>query len=373
MSRLRLGIIGCGEAGQILHLPSLRQLPELFDVRVVCDAGPGVAEGVAGAFGIPLALTDPEELLAFADLDAVLVATPDPTHASVALAALAAGKHVLVEKPMCITLREADEIIAAQERTGLVVQVGYMRRHATAFVEARALIGELTGIRLARVHQVLGGNSLIIEPTSLVLRPDGAQPTSIATSMDALVREAIGEVDDARAAAYRLLLSVSSHDISVMRELLGMPDRVLHATARHGGQYLTATFDYGSFVCQFETGIDEIPRFDCHIEVYCGRARRPPRIRHAVRAQPADARRRARGERARRRARDDHAHGVGRCVRQRVACVPPERHRGRRSAHLGRRLQAGPRAVRGDAARDGLVITSRTARSARRRSRGSRR
>ena len=69
-------------------------------------------------------------------------------------------------------------------------------------------------------------------------------------------------------AAYRLLLSVSSHDISVMRELLGMPDRVLHATARHGGQYLTATFDYGSFVCQFETGIDEIPRFDCHIEVY---------------------------------------------------------------------------------------------------------
>jgi len=268
VSRLRLGIIGCGEAGQILHLPSLWQLPELFDVRVVCDAGPGVAEGVAGAFGIPLALTDPEELLAFADLDAVLVATPDPTHASVALAALAAGKHVLVEKPMCITLREADEIIAAQERTGLVVQVGYMRRHASAFVEARALIGALTGIRLARVHQVLGGNSLIIEPTSLVLRPDGAPPTSTATSMDALVREAIGEVDEARAAAYRLLLSVSSHDISVMRELLGMPDRVLHATARHGGQYLTATFDYGSFVCQFETGIDEIPRFDCHIEVY---------------------------------------------------------------------------------------------------------
>jgi predicted dehydrogenase len=143
------------------------------------------------------------------------------------------GKHVLVEKPMCITPREADEIIAAQERTGLVVQVGYMRRHATAFVEARALIGALTGIRLARVHQVLGGNSLIIEPTSLVLRPDGAPPPSTATSMDALVREAIGEVDEARAAAYRLLLSVSSHDISVMREL-----------------------------------IDEIPRFDCHIEVY---------------------------------------------------------------------------------------------------------
>ena len=86
--------------------------------------------------------------------------------------------------------------------------------------------------------------------------------------MDELVREAIGDVGPDLAAAYRLLLGVSSHDLSVMRELLGVPERVLHASARHAGGYLTAAFDYGAYVCQFETGIDDIPRFDCHIEVY---------------------------------------------------------------------------------------------------------
>jgi predicted dehydrogenase len=217
---------------------------------------------------VPLALTDPGELLALEGLDAVLVASPDHTHASMVVAALAAGKHVLVEKPMCVTMREADEIIAAQARTGLVVQVGYMRRHAAAFAEARALIGELGEIRLARVHQLLGSNALIIASTSRVLRPGDEPLPSAPISMDELVREAIGDVGPDLAAAYRLLLGVSSHDLSVMRELLGVPERVLHASARHAGGYLTAAFDYGSYDCQFETGIDDIPRFDCHIEVY---------------------------------------------------------------------------------------------------------
>jgi hypothetical protein len=53
-----------------------------------------------------------------------------------------------------------------------------------------------------------------------------------------------------------------------MRELLGMPQRVLYATQRRGGPYLTAAFDYGDYVCQFETGVDHIPRFDAHLEVY---------------------------------------------------------------------------------------------------------
>ena len=53
-----------------------------------------------------------------------------------------------------------------------------------------------------------------------------------------------------------------------MRELLGMPKKVLSATQRQDGMYLTATFDYGDFVCIFTTGIDSIPRFDGFLEVY---------------------------------------------------------------------------------------------------------
>jgi len=57
-----------------------------------------------------------------------------------------------------------------------------------------------------------------------------------------------------------------------MRELLGRPGRVLYAAQRNHGMCISAAFDYGDFVCQFETAIDDIPRFDAHIEVY-GRER----------------------------------------------------------------------------------------------------
>jgi predicted dehydrogenase len=53
-----------------------------------------------------------------------------------------------------------------------------------------------------------------------------------------------------------------------MRELLGMPKRVLYAAQREGGLFISAAFDYGDYICQFETGIDGVARFDCHLEVY---------------------------------------------------------------------------------------------------------
>ncbi|MEO9176069.1 MAG: Gfo/Idh/MocA family oxidoreductase [Gaiellales bacterium] len=265
MSRLRIGIVGCGEATQILHLPSLRQLDDRFEIVAVCDASRDVADTVARDWAVPAASIEPAELFARGDLDAVLIASPDETHAPLTVAALDAGKHVLVEKPMAVTLRQADEISAAQERSGLVVQVGYMRLHAAAFAEARRLVDSLGEIRLARVHQVLGANALIIDPTSRVVRPGGTRSNA---ALEALMREAIGEVGPTELAAFRLLLGLSSHDLSVMRELLGAPERVLYATARHAGQYLTAAFDYGDYVCTFETGMDQIPRFDCHVEVY---------------------------------------------------------------------------------------------------------
>ena len=53
-----------------------------------------------------------------------------------------------------------------------------------------------------------------------------------------------------------------------MREMLGMPQKVLHASQRQGGRYLTAVFDYGDYVCLFATGADNIPRFDTYLQVF---------------------------------------------------------------------------------------------------------
>ena len=75
-------------------------------------------------------------------LDAVVVCSPAGTHAEVVLAALDAGVHVFVEKPMCITLADADAIIAARDRAGKVVQVGTMKRYDPA---VEAMLAELPG------------------------------------------------------------------------------------------------------------------------------------------------------------------------------------------------------------------------------------
>jgi predicted dehydrogenase len=271
MEQVRVGIVGCGEVTQIIHLPTLVQLNEQFSVTALCDVSAAVLEAVGEQWRVGRRYQDYHELVADAEVDAVLVANPDAYHADVTLAALAAGKHVLVEKPMCLTLREADDVIAAQARAGTWVQVGYMRRYAPAFVEACRRLPALGDIRLARVHDVIGHNALIIKGTSRVVRgrdvPAGLAQAGQARR-EALLTEAIGTATPDLRRAYGILLGLSSHDLSAMRELLGRPQRVLHASQRQGGVYLSGVFDYGAYVCVFETGVDSIPRFDAHLEVY---------------------------------------------------------------------------------------------------------
>ena len=270
--KVRVGIVGCGEATQILHWPTLYQLADLYEVTALCDVSSFILQRLGTLWNIDILTADHRELVARSEVDSVLVTNPNAFHAEVTLAAIAAGKHVLVEKPMCITRPEAEAIIAAQRSSNVIVQVGYMRRYAPAFLEACQAVKQMGEIKLARVRDFLGSNSLIIDSTSHVIR-DEHLPESLKNDAqlrdDALVTEVLGEKSaDALKRAYRLMLGLSSHDISAMRELLGMPSKVLFAAQRNNGSYLTAVFDYGSYVCHFETGVDQIPRFDAHLEVY---------------------------------------------------------------------------------------------------------
>jgi predicted dehydrogenase len=271
MTQLRVGIIGCGEVTQVMHLPSLRQLADQFVVTAICDVSATVVQTIGAQWQVARRFRDERELLALDDLDVVLIASPDAYHASSTLAAIAAGKHVLIEKPMCMTLAEADAISAAQAQAGVIVQVGYMRRYAPAFVQACQLVPALGPIRLARVHDVLGWNALFVNDTSPVVRGSDVPADLLAAGKQLRaerIAEAIGDAPPALVNAYGLMLGLSSHDLSAMRELLGMPQRVLYAAQRQNGLYLTAAFDYGDYVCQYETGIDNIARFDAHLEVY---------------------------------------------------------------------------------------------------------
>jgi predicted dehydrogenase len=271
MQPLRVGVIGLGEVAQIVHLPVLLSRPELYDVRAVCDISPTLLHVVGDQYRVTRRYDTASELIGADDLDCVFVLNSDEYHAECVTAALQRGLHVLVEKPMCLSRREAEDIMTARDRAGSTVMVGYMRRFAPAFLEATERIASLGDITYARVHDIIGRNQLIVEQTAMVHRPNDI-PQAVLEDRWAkgrqTVQDAVGDVPDELASAYRLLCGLGSHDISAMRELLGRPRSVAAARQWRGGGFIVALFEYDDYFATFETGVDEQLRFDAHIEVF---------------------------------------------------------------------------------------------------------
>ena len=273
MDQVRVGLIGLGEVAQVVHLPVLESLGDRFRVHALCDVSPALLAAMGDRHGVPAERrhTDYRELVADDELDAVLVLNSDEYHADCVVAAAERGLHVLVEKPMCIAPSEAAAIIAARDAAGVQVMVGYMRRFAPAFREALRAVKDLDRIAYVRVRDIIGPNRLIIDQAATVLRPDDIPPElgrDRSERAARLVREAIGEAPAELVSAYRLLLGLNSHDLSAMRDLIGMPESVAGATAWNGGRYITAILRYDGFCAVLETGVDRQSRFDAHIEVY---------------------------------------------------------------------------------------------------------
>ncbi|MFD2238271.1 Gfo/Idh/MocA family oxidoreductase [Aureimonas populi] len=271
MKTLGIGLIGCGMVTQHLHIPALGQLGERFAIRALYDASPSVGRQLAARMPGAAVHDSIEALLEDPQIDAVLVASPSALHARHAIAAMRAGRHVLIEKPMCMTLPEADALAAAQRETGAIVQIGYMRRHTQAFHEARRLVQPMrAGINLARLRAIIGPNSAFLDPTSAIVTGDDVPPERRAEAAEADAQATLavaGTTEGPRAFVHMLLLGLSTHDLSVMRGLLGMPERVLSARHRRDGRFFSVDFDYGDFICHFETGIDRLARFDARMEV----------------------------------------------------------------------------------------------------------
>lgn len=137
MTRVRIGVVGAGLIGQVEHIPNLQRLPAQYQLVGIADASPRMrAELERRGFR---ALADYRQLLD-CELDAILVAAPDPYHLEITLAALERGVHVFCEKPVCFAAEDAREIIKARDRAGKVVQVGYMKRFDPSYEMLRELL-----------------------------------------------------------------------------------------------------------------------------------------------------------------------------------------------------------------------------------------
>src|SRR5437868_6391099 len=136
----RIGIIGCGFVGDI-HAASFRMVPDA-EVTAVAARSPGKAKHFAKERGIANAFEDYRQLVAMKDVDLVTLALPNDLHCEVALAAAKAGKHIVCEKPLCRTLEEADQMIDACRKAGVLLMYAEELCFAPKYVRAKQLADE---------------------------------------------------------------------------------------------------------------------------------------------------------------------------------------------------------------------------------------
>ena len=142
--RIRTCVVGGGRAGRV-HANSLVHHVPAGELVALVESVPEVLQDTAERFGIDGRFGSLAEALDRARFDAIVITTPTHTHHALAVMGAQAGKHVLLEKPMALTIAECDDIIAATQRNGVLLQLGFMRRFSPEFVAAaeRLQAGEI--------------------------------------------------------------------------------------------------------------------------------------------------------------------------------------------------------------------------------------
>jgi myo-inositol 2-dehydrogenase / D-chiro-inositol 1-dehydrogenase len=138
-NKLRLGIVGCGWATANLHLPALRRIPE-YGVVALADVDKNRVEECGNRWGVPHRFTEALPLIEHPDIDAVAVCVPPGDHATIGTAAIKAGRHVFIEKPLALTVDHADRLIECAKGTTAKVLVGFNLRWHRWVRQAKAML-----------------------------------------------------------------------------------------------------------------------------------------------------------------------------------------------------------------------------------------
>jgi predicted dehydrogenase len=199
-------------------------------------------------YGVPHIFARWQDLLT-APLDAVLILTSG-SHAPIAIAAAAAGKHMLVEKPMCFSVAEGRAMIEAARSACVTLMVGYNKRYDPAYRHLSEEVRSLADLRLLQVTTLESPLQPYVAHYRLHraqrLAPDMAK--SFAADNQTRITAAIGEADPLTRQAYHLVLLDSMvHEFNAVRGMLGEPDRLDFADIRENG--LTVVLRFGAAEC----------------------------------------------------------------------------------------------------------------------------
>ncbi len=279
MQQLRVGLVGAGLVGQAEHAFYLWEERGRFAFVALADASPSVRAAVGARYGIGELHADLQGLLG-CNLDALVIAAPDPFHPALAVSALEAGLHVMCEKPLALTVAGCDRIAAARDRSGRVVQVAYMKRYDPAYRRALDLLP-------TRIEDVKWISVEVNDPDQepFVAHLPMTWPNDLPAALRqqardegaAQLREAAGRPLDE--AGVRALgggfLSSLVHDVAVVHGILAHLGCELPAEADHGalfddgrGVQLAFALPGGGRVSMTHLNLPGVPDYAERVTVY---------------------------------------------------------------------------------------------------------
>jgi predicted dehydrogenase len=265
MRKVRLGYVGCGFMAQKVHIPNFASLPDC-DLLALAEVRQDLGRRVQARFDIPRFYTDHQAMLADSEIEAVAVSAAFALQGDIARDALLAGKDVFMEKPMAVSLAQADAILDAEHRSGKRLMVGYMKRYDAGNELVKAAIdqfrqsGELGAITYVRNHGFcgdwLGG---IDVPTDTTAEP---MPTAPVKGPEWLPPEYLKQ--------YLGYLQQYTHNLNLLRWLLDAGDNVSVRVVdlNDDGYTGVVILDIAGTRAVLETGSISHYRWDEHTQVY---------------------------------------------------------------------------------------------------------
>lgn len=198
----KVAVIGCGHWGK----NHIRVMHELGALAAVCDADPAVAARFAEEYQVPAVAM--EDIAGSPLVDAAVVATPAVTHGNWLQRLLEAGKHVLVEKPLCLDIAQGKRMVALAESRGLTLMVGHILQYHPAFQTLKTCIADGVIGKLGYIHASRRSTgkirsdedvwwSFAPHDVSMVLALTGQMPRKVSAQASCLLQEGIADIVNA--------------------------------------------------------------------------------------------------------------------------------------------------------------------------------
>jgi predicted dehydrogenase len=265
---VRLAYVGCGFVGQTIHIPNFRSLP-MCDFRALAEVRPELGRTVATRYGIPKLYRSHEQIAADPQIEAVGVSAPYALQGKIAQDLLRAGKHVFMEKPMAVSVKRAESMLAASRAGGGRLMVGYMKRYDSgnlllkAHADAWRASGECGRAIYARAHG-FGGNWLYAQDPNVPLSGSAEPaPPSPDECPDWLPERLRG--------SYLGYLQQWTHNLNLLRFFLGDTDgnsRVTSVQLDPDGMTGVVVLDVAGTRAIIESAYIRFHGWDEHTQIY---------------------------------------------------------------------------------------------------------